>query len=68
MRYVENIITMVCTLIFKQVRLNLTIGQLIYKREVLWLNPPEELGKGWRKGSGPEVLCFGMLYNTILCS
>jgi len=27
----------------------------------MWLNPPEELTRGWKKGYGPEVLCFGMI-------
>ena len=41
----------------------MTIGQLLHKCEVMWLNPPEELTKGWKKGYGPEVICFGMYKN-----
>ena len=26
---------------------------------VMWLNAPGTMGRGWRKGQGPEMQCFG---------
>ena len=35
-----------------------SMQQLKYHGVVTWLNPPEELAKGWRKGQGPDMQCF----------
>ena len=36
------------------------MGQLRCHGEVMWLNQKDELlGRAWKKGQGPNVLCFG---------
>ena len=40
---------------------SLSVSQLKYHGELMWLNPPDELrfSKGWKKGHGPQISCFG---------
>ena len=43
-----------------QYDVSVNVGQLRCHGEVMWLNQKDELlGKAWKKGQGPTVLCFG---------
>ena len=43
-----------------QFGVSVNVSHLKYHSHVLWLNPTEEqLAKGWKKGQGPSMLCFG---------
>ena len=51
-----------------QYGVSISISQLLYHGQVLWLNTKgEQVAKqGWKKGLGPPVLCFGT-YMYIAC-
>ena len=45
---------------FLQYGVSVNVGQLRCHGEVMWLNQKDELlGRAWKKGQGPNVLCFG---------
>ena len=48
------------TFFFLQYGVSVNVGQLRCHGEVMWLNQKDELlGRAWKKGQGPNVLCFG---------
>uniref|UniRef100_A0A1X7V0A0 Uncharacterized protein n=1 Tax=Amphimedon queenslandica TaxID=400682 RepID=A0A1X7V0A0_AMPQE len=39
--------------------ISVRVSELLSHMTVMWLNAPGTMGRGWRKGQGPEMQCFG---------
>jgi hypothetical protein len=49
---------------FKEPGVHVTIDELVYQCSVMWLNPADDMLKGWKKGLGPEMNCF--VFQTVI--